>query len=159
MPSSRGSSWPRNLTWTWVLHCRRILYLLSHQGPQPTAEEPALGLGSLSWILSGVRQRQIKILGVGMDWQLLYSTHSTSEQPPRPKVLEWSAGVSVGGDKTWDLSHGVKSLLTSVKMLAFPLEEMGRHEKSLNRGTRSSLYYKRIPLAFVWRKDWQGDRD
>ena len=52
-----------------LLHCRRILYLLSHQGPQPTTEEPALGLGSLSWILSGVRQRQIKILGVGTDWQ------------------------------------------------------------------------------------------
>ena len=50
-----------------LLHCRRILYLLSHQGPQPTTEEPALGLGSLSWILSGVRQRQIKILGVGTD--------------------------------------------------------------------------------------------
>ena len=28
---SRGSSWPRD--WTWVsLHCRQMLYLLSHQG-------------------------------------------------------------------------------------------------------------------------------
>ena len=54
MPSSRGSSQPRDQTWV-SLHCRQIFYCLSCQGsPQGTIREGELeGVGGIA--VTGVK--------------------------------------------------------------------------------------------------------
>ena len=44
MPTSRGPSWPRDQTYVCqhLLHCRRIFYLLNHQGRLKSAAGPLL---------------------------------------------------------------------------------------------------------------------
>ena len=70
IPFSRGSSWPRDWTWLGLLHCRQILYCLSHQGSL-----------ILTWGRKNI-SKQLQIILVVVVWIGFFKRYSHVLSPP-----------------------------------------------------------------------------